>query len=99
MSVYLYAPPQWQNVTVIAGMALRTKIPTSTTVYRLGGVWHNVLSPGMDQPVISDVDVDPDTGLRLYFTKPMVVPGSLHDELAALQPADPSWTPGSLTLL
>jgi hypothetical protein len=53
----------------------------------------------MDAPVITDVDVDAASGLRLYFTKPMVVPGSLHDELLAITPADPSWTPGTLTLL
>jgi hypothetical protein len=53
----------------------------------------------MDAPVITDVDIDAATGLRLYFTKPMVVPGSLYDELSAITPADPSWTPGTLTLL
>jgi hypothetical protein len=39
------------------------------------------------------------TALRLYFNKPMVIPDDIHDELAALQPADPSWTPSVLTLL
>jgi hypothetical protein len=29
----------------------------------------------------------------------MVVPDTLYAELLALAPADPSWTPGSLTLL
>jgi hypothetical protein len=79
--------------------SLRYGVNTSTTVYRLNGQWFNVQDAGMDAPVITDVDVDAATGLRLYFTKPMVVPGSLHDELSAITPADPSWTPGTLTLL
>lgn len=103
MSVYLYTPPTWRNYAVMGG-ALRCSVNTSTCVYRQGGVWTNVQAPGMDLPVVSDVDiwVDPANAantLRLFFTKPMVVPGDLHDELLALQPADPSWTSGTLTLL
>lgn len=98
MSVYLYTPPTWRNPSVMAG-SLRCGVATSTVVYRLNGVWFNQMTAGMDQPVIKDCDIDEASGLRLFFNKPMVVPGSLHDELAALQPADPSWTPGSLTLL
>lgn len=98
MAVYLYKPPTWRNPVPMRG-ALIVGISTSTCVYRQGGVWHNVLSSGMDDPVVADVDVDADSGLRLFFTKPMVVPDSLYDGLLALEPADPSWTPGSLTLL
>lgn len=93
---YLYKPPTWRNVVMLKG-SLRAGITTSTCVYRQNGVWHNVLSTGMDNPVVADCDVV--AGLLLFFTKPMVVPDELHDELAALEPADPSWTPGSLTLL
>lgn len=98
MSVYLYKPPTWRNVVPMGG-ALNPGITTSTCVYRQDGVWHNVITAGMDNPVVTDCDVDAATGLRLFFTKPMVVPGSLHDELAAIEPAEDSWTPGSLTLL
>lgn len=105
MAVYLYKPPTWRNVFVFErGHALRAGITTSTCVYRIDGVWYNVQSPGMDDPVVADVDVwvDPSNAanqLRLFFVRPMVVPGALYDELAAITPADPSWTPGSLTLL
>lgn len=101
MSVYLYTPPSWRNPAPMGG-ALVVGVRTSTCVYRVGGVWHNQMNAGMDNPVMANVDVIdiPGAGsLRLFFTKPMVVPGSLHDELAAISPADPSWTPGSLTLL
>lgn len=98
MAVYLYKPPTWRNQATIRG-ALRYGVTTSTVVWRSGGVWFNSLEGGIDSPVDTAVDVDAATGLRLFFNKPMVIPGSLHDELAALQPADPSWTPGSLTLL
>lgn len=98
MAVYLYTPPQWRNVQVMEG-ALRYGVLTSTVVYRQGGVWHNVMTAGVDNPVVADVDIEPRTGLRLFFTKPMVVPEDIHDELAALAPADPSWSAGVLTLL
>jgi hypothetical protein len=98
MAVYLYRPPSWRYVETMQG-SLRYGITTSTVVYRLNGVWHNEMTAGMDQPVIADCDVDEQSGLRLFFYKPMVVPDWLHDELAAIEPADPSWTPGSLTLL
>lgn len=98
MAVYLYSPPTWRHVQVMEG-ALRYGVATNTLVYRQGGVWYNQQNAGMDQPVVADCDTDAQSGLRLFFTKPMVVPDWLHDELAALQPADPSWTPGSLTLL
>lgn len=100
--VYLYTPPTWRNVVQLEG-ALHCGITTSTCVYRQGGVWHNVITPGMDVfdlPI--DVWVDPGNPantLTLLFTKPMVIPGDLYAELAALAPADPSWTAGSLTLL
>lgn len=98
MSVYLYTPPMWRNPSVM-GWALRASVNTSTVVFRLNGVWYNQETAGIDQPVIADVDVDAQSGLKLFFSKPMVVPGSLHDELAALQPANPNWSPGTLTLL
>jgi hypothetical protein len=98
VAVYLYRPPSWRNVIPMGG-ALNVGIPTSTVVWRQGGVWHNAMTAGMDSPVIKDCDVDLATGLRLFFNKPMVVPDNLYAELLALAPADPSWTPGSLTLL
>ena len=98
MSVYLYSPPTWRHVQVMEG-ALRYGVTTNTLVYRQGGVWYNQEVAGIDQPIVADCDIDALTGLRLFFTGPVVVPGSLHDELAALQPANPSWTPGTLTLL
>lgn len=103
MSVYLYKPPTWRNVQVMEG-ALRYGVPTSTVVYRQNGVWFNIHTAGVDQPVVADVDiwVDPNNAyntLRLFFTKPMVVPGDLYAGLSALSPADPSWTAGTLTLL
>jgi hypothetical protein len=96
--VTIFSPPQWQNVTVIAGMALRTKIPTSTTVYRQGGVWYNVLSPGMSLPDVNACDPSPDGGV-MYYSRPTPVSdaGLIADLTAhALTPADPSWTPGTI---
>lgn len=95
---YLYKPPTWRNVATVE-RSLRYGVTTSTVVYRQGGVWFNIQTAGVGSPDVAGVDVDAATGLRLFFTKPMVVPDSLHDELAAVQPADASWTPGSLTLL
>jgi hypothetical protein len=93
---YRYSPPSYELHTQLE-RSLRVHITTSTTTYRLGGVWHNVMSPGEDQPVISAVDVDAATGVRLYFNTPTLVPDSLAGTLAgALAPADPSWTPGTL---
>ena len=79
--------------------ALRYYIDTSTTVYRVAGVWHNISSPGEGNPDVSSCDIDAASGLLLYLNTPTAVPDSLHDELAALTPADPSWSPGTLTLL
>ena len=94
---YLYTPPSYRIVSLFPGArVLRFGITTSTVVYRQGGVWHNQSTAGMDNPVISACDVDT-SGLLLFFDRPTVVPDSLHDALAALQPADPSWTAGSLT--
>ena len=101
MAVYLYTPPQCKQHFVMEG-ALRSYVDVSTTVYRLGGQWFNVLTAGMDNPNPADCDVirpNTPTQLRLFFTKPMVVPDDIYDELAALEPADPSWSPGTLTLL
>ncbi len=102
MAVYLYSPPTWRNVVVLAG-ALRCGIPTSTCVYRQGGVWHNILSPGMDVfDTALDVWVNPSNAgdrLTLFFTRPTVVPDDLFAGLAALVPSDESWSPGTLTLL
>lgn len=92
---YLYTPPEWQNVRAFPGAwALRFSIPTSTCVYRRGGVWVNVLSPGPDD--VEDIDID-DSGLTLFFQTPTVVPDSLYGELAAVQKADPSWSDPTLT--
>jgi hypothetical protein len=86
------------------GGVLVPKITTSTLVFRIGGVWHNQLTARMDDPVVANVDVwvDPSNAantLRLFFSKPTVVPGDLYAGLSALTPADPSWSPGTLTLL
>ena len=98
MAVYLYTPPMWRNIVPMGG-ALNPGILTSTIVYRFAGTWHNVISVGEDDPVVADVDVDERTGLRLFFVKPMVIPGSLYDELSALEKGDASWTDAQLTLL
>ena len=97
MAGYLYSPPTYKQHDVMVG-ALRYYVDTSTTVYRLGGVWFNVLMPGMDNPNPSLCDKASD-GTLCYFNTPTVVPAELHDGLAALQPADSSWTPGTLTAL
>ena len=99
MAVYLYTPPTWRNPVQFEDSALVAGVTTSTVVYRLNNTWYNVESLGIDNPVVADVDVDDRTGLRLLFIKPTVVPGSLHDELAAVEPANDSWTEGTLTLL
>lgn len=102
MAVYLYRPPTWRKSQMMHSWALRYSVPISTCVYRIGGVWHNVMQPGMDDPVVDDVDtITSPNGMpfRLMFVKPTVVPDDLYDGLLALQPADPSWTPGTLTLL
>lgn len=93
---YLYTPPTWRHMFKLEG-ALVAGITTSTCVYRQGGVWHQVIGPGMD---VFDVPIDTDgTGLVLLFTRPTVVPDSLYTELSAngITPADASWTPGTLT--
>lgn len=92
---YLYTPPTMRMVTMLEG-SLRVGIPTCTVVYRLGGVWYNQATAGMDNPVVANCDVDP-SGLLLFFSTPTRVPDTLQAALAALQPADPSWTPGTLT--
>lgn len=96
---YLYTPPTWRNVVQLEG-ALHCGITTSTCVYRQGGVWHNVITPGMDVFDLP-IDVDATSGMTLLFTRPTAIPDTLHDELAAngITPADPSWTAGTLTLL
>jgi hypothetical protein len=97
MAVYLYAPPSYEQHAIMH-KALRYHTTVSTTVYRIGGVWHNVLTPGMGAPDPSDCDVT-STGLLCYFNTPVNVPSELHDGLAAIVPADSSWSPGTLTLL
>ena len=97
MAGYLYSPPTWNNVQLIEG-SLRRSVTTSTTVYRVGGVWHNVLTPGMDDPIVPNCDKASD-GTLCYFNRPTVVPTELYAGLAALQPADSSWSPGTLTAL
>lgn len=95
---YLYTPPTWRNVTQLEG-SLRVGFPVSVCVYRQGGVWTQVISPGMN---VFDVPIDVDSsGLTLLFTRPTVVPNSLVPELTAngLTPADASWTAGTLTLV
>jgi hypothetical protein len=78
--------------------SLRYGVSTSTLVYRMGGQWTNVQDPGMDAPVVANVDTDT-SGLKLYFDRPTVVPDALFAELSGVTPSDPSWTPGSLTYL
>lgn len=90
---YLYTPPQYKMVQMVEG-ALRYKISTSTSVYRIGGVWINALTPSQD--IVGECDVDP-SGLVLFFATPTVVPDTLHDALAAVQPANSAWTAGTLT--
>jgi hypothetical protein len=95
---YLYKPPTWRNAASLAG-SLVYGITTSTIVYRQAGIWINIQSAGFDAPKMSDVDVEPRTHLLLFFDRPSIVPDEVQPGLAALQPADPSWTPGSLVLL
>ena len=97
MAGYLYKPPTYKQHDTIYG-SLRFHIRSCTTVYRLGGVWFNVQSPGPDNPNPSLCDKASD-GTLCYFNTPTVVPNELHDGLAALQPADSSWLPGTLTAL
>lgn len=40
MAVYLYKPPSWRNPVQFDGFALGY-VDTSTTVYRVNGVWYN----------------------------------------------------------
>ena len=91
MSVYLYRPPTYKMHQQMEG-ALRYYIDTSTTVYRKGGVWYNVQSPGESNPDVSSCDVDAASGMLLYWNKPTVIPGALQPELAA-------FGLGTLTLL
>lgn len=99
-AVYLYTPPMQRLTYRMPGsVGLLFGIRTSTVVYRIDGAWSNVAVVGIDDPVDADVDTDAASGLHLLFTRPMVVPEWLHDELAAIQPADPSWSAGTLTLL
>lgn len=95
---YLYSPPMWRNPSMM-GWALRASVNTCTLVYRQNGVWYNQEIAGMDEPVIANVDVDSQSGMKLFFTHPVVVPDWLHDELAALTQADSSWIPATLTPL
>lgn len=91
--MYLYTPPTWRFVHTLE-KALRYGLTTSTIVYRQSGEWFNQQVAGIDQPVIADVDVDP-SGLLLFIDRPTPVPDSLVTELLAIEPADPSWTPGT----
>lgn len=92
---YLYTPPMWRHTALFPeAWALIYGFMVSTCVYRLGGVWTNIQTPGMDNPVVADCDRVGD--LLLFFDRPTVVPDSLHDELAALEAADPSWTDPTL---
>lgn len=96
MSSYMFTPPTYRFVEILQG-SLRFGITTCTVVYRQGGQWHNLVTPGMDNPVIAQVDKLGDQ--LLYFDRPTPVDGSLYNELSALTPADPSWTPQTLVLL
>lgn len=89
---YLYIPPTWRNVSRIEG-SLYVGAPTSTCVYRRGGVWHNVMTAGEQDVSGNDVLSG---GLLLFFVGPTTVPNELFAELSALEPADPSWSPGLL---
>lgn len=98
----LFTPPTYQLRTILES-ALRTKVTVSTTVYRSGGVWHNVSNPGWGAPDIAtqvDVDTDTPSGIKLYFYTPTVVSDAIAADLTAnggLTPADPTWTVGTLT--
>lgn len=94
----LFTPPTWRMVTRMEG-ALRYGFPVCTVVYRQGGVWHNLQTAGVGNPVVADVDTDAASGLLLFFSTPTPVPSALEAEITAnaLTPADPSWTAGTLT--
>lgn len=97
MTTYqLYTPPQWRAVAMMTG-SLRVSVPVSTCVYRRGGVWHNVQVAGEQDVTGIDVWTDPDDAsvqLVLFFTGPVLVPDAIQSDLAAITPADPSWSPG-----
>ena len=78
----LYSPPTWNNVSVLRG-SLRVKQPTCYLVYRQGGVWNSVQSPGMGTPDVTQVDTDAASGLKLFFYTPTIIPNSLVAQLTA----------------
>jgi hypothetical protein len=98
---YLYTPPAWRSVSRIEG-SLYVGIPTSTCVYRRGGVWHNVMTAGEADVSAYDVWIDPTGGpsLDLFFTGPTPIPddGTLVSQLLShgITPANAAWTDGSL---
>lgn len=96
---YLYTPPTFRYEEILEG-SLRFGITTCTLVYRLGGQWYNLLTPGMDAPVVKNVDTDPVSGQFLYFDRPTSVADSLFTEMNAnaLTPSGylSSWSPGTL---
>lgn len=98
MTTYLYRPPTYKYKAVLVG-SLTCYIDTCTTVYRIGGIWTNTVSPGMSSPSPADCDIESTTGLLCYFNTPTVVPSTLVAGLTALAPADSSWTSGTLTAL
>lgn len=53
--------------------SLRVKVPTSTTTYKLNGVWVNTQSPGMG---VTD-------GATWVFNTPTLVSQALRDEMVA----------------
>jgi hypothetical protein len=70
--VNIYTPPQYRMHQVMEG-SLRYYIDTSTTVYKLNGVWGNITSPGVGQ-------LD---GATYIFNTPTVVSDAVAAELAA----------------
>lgn len=94
LDLFLFTPPSWQNI--ISQDRLRMGVTTSVAVWRTNGVWR------MDWVAPPDTDRYADTvqGILLWFTRPSLAPGSLHDEMMAncITPPDdkPTWSPGSL---
>lgn len=78
----LYTPPTWKRWGVLEG-SLKFSVPTCFLVYRQGGVWHSVQTPGADSPVVKNCDTEAATGQFLFFTTPTVVSSAIAAELVA----------------
>lgn len=71
---YLFTPPQIiQTVVHPDSRALSWKFATSSTVWRIGGVWHYAFTPSAEER----------DGADYCFTGPVVVANNIATELRA----------------